>query len=80
MANHLYYAKVKWYNDYTDKETTNCLVVVASNYSEAIAKIETDLTYIDNIEIEELTSNSSGIIYVDDSKATYDMIREENDY
>lgn len=80
MNNHLYYAKVKWYNDYIDKETTNCLVVVASNYSEAIAKIETDLTYIDNIEIEELTSNSSGIIYVDDSKATYDMIREENDY
>lgn len=80
MDNHLYYAKVKWYNDYTDKETINCLVVIASNYSEAIAKIETDLTYIDNIEIEELTSTSSGVIYIDDSKTTYDMIREENDY
>ena len=80
MDNHLYYAKVKWYNDYTDKETTNCLIVIASNYSEAIAKIEADLTYIDNIEIEELTSTSSGVIYIDDSKATYDMIKEENDY
>lgn len=80
MNSHLYYAKVKWYDDYKDKETTNCLVVVASSYSEAIAKIETDLTYIDNIEIEELTSNSSGVIYIDDSKSTYDMIREENDY
>ena len=80
MDNHLYYAKAKWYNDYTDKETINCLIVIASNYSEAIAKIETDLTYIDNIEIEELTSTSSGVIYIDDSKATYDMIREENDY
>lgn len=80
MDSHLYYAKVKWYDDYKDKETINCLVVVASSYSEAIAKIETDLTYIDNIEIEELTYNSSGVIYIDDSKATYDMIREENDY
>lgn len=80
MDNHVYYAKVKWYNDYADKEVTDCLVVAASNYSEATAKIETNFTYIDNIEIEELASNSSGIIYVDDSKATYDMIKEENDY
>jgi hypothetical protein len=79
----LYFAKVKWYDEYNDEENTSCLFVFGTDYADAVENITKDLRWITNIEIKKISSTGLGdinCIYVPDDEKIIQAIMEENDY
>lgn len=83
MEKELYYCKVTWYDDYKEKNETATLLTLANSYSQAAEYTTESFHYVEEIHIEKIATNYGGdvnCIYIDDSKQTFDMIKEYNDY
>ena len=79
---HIYWIKILWYNDYSERTVEDNAIITASNYQEVIEIVEHD--YPDNVESVsiELLSDTNGLIFIDAKDSNYikEMIKNANEY
>ena len=82
MNNKLYFATIYWYDDYRDKDLSNKCYIFAISYADACKQIDTQLSDIERIDIEELTSDCgpTAMLYVPDDSDIITAINNENNY
>ena len=78
----LYYAIVKWYNDYEDEEKETKMFVFAKDYSKAVHKIETNFDNIDSISMRWCAFDTNSILYLPNAfdESTIEELCNENFY
>ena len=65
----MYYAKVNWFNEFKETDTISHVIVLGTDWNEAMAKINDEFTYINSIEMTQLHDIACNVVYI-----TEDMI------
>lgn len=77
----IYWFDFTWYREISDEDIKQTAVVVAHDYSEAVAIIESDFSCISNMTVECIADGITGAIYLPyDNKYLKEMISNENGY
>ena len=76
----MFYAKVTWYNDYTDQSCTEHMLIPAKDYVDAVTAINLALPNIDNIDIKDmiLSVDNVRIVYIPED--CVDKVLDMNNY
>lgn len=82
MNNKLYFATIHWYEDYSDKNLITKCYIFSPSYADACKQIDTQFSYIEHIDIEELSCDCgpTAILYVPDDSDIITAINNENNY
>ena len=60
----MYSAKINWYDNYSGEDRIDYAIVVASSWSEAAEQINKQFEYINSIEIREISSVESRVVFM----------------
>ena len=75
----LYFAKVNWYDNYSEKDNVDKCFVFAENYGEACEQINYHFDYINSIKIEEINDcGKSSVLFVPNDKNLIQGIKNAN--
>ena len=74
----MYKVKVKWHDDYEEKDVESCVIVCARSYSEAMSHIMNEFEYIGSVEISELQPVEKHVVYIPNEM--FESVSEENYY
>lgn len=62
----MYSAKVNWYDHYAEEDRVDYAIIVADSWSEAAEQINKQFEYINSIEIKQISSVESKVIFMPD--------------
>lgn len=72
----MYYAKVNWYNDFNENDEIVHIIICASDWNEAMQKINGEFKYINSIEMRQIQSDKCDVVYITEN--ILKVIEEEN--
>lgn len=82
--NGLYYAVIKWYDEYRDEEIISRAFIPAPSYTEAAKYAESDFSCINTLSLEEIVTPNAysdvHMVFMPDDMNVIDLVKSENDY
>ena len=81
MGYDTYWVSVDWYNEYTDKDCHDDMIMIAEDLGDAAKKINHIFTYINKVSFEQLNADNEGVVYIPKPLMMYkDAFKNANDY
>ena len=72
----MYYAKVNWFDTYAEEDRLSFVFIPAADWNDAMQKVTEQFEWINSIEMTEIDSEKSGVVYVPEHLV--DEIVQEN--
>lgn len=72
----MYYAEVIWWNEASETDVTEYVLICAMTWSEAVMYIDQQLDHIESIKIERIQDDEQHVVFLNQTIA--DAAREEN--
>ena len=72
----MYYAKVNWYNSYSEDDEIVHMIICAGDWNEAMQKLNGQFDYINSIEMRQIQSDKCDVVYIIED--ILDVIEKEN--
>lgn len=78
----LFYVQFSWYNEHDDRDEEQHAIIPGINYSDAVKAIESQYTYINEVNFKEITYDcgDAPIIYLPDDENVIKAVIDENSY
>lgn len=74
----MYYAKVNWYDEYNEKDIISHIIICASNWNDAMQKINNSFTWLNSIEMRQVQAEEVDVVFINEDAV--ESILKENDW